>query len=136
MSSRSEYNREYHRKHGVRLRAKARERMSRYRSDPEYRARVDARVKEYRRTPKGKARWYDYHLRRKYGITLVDYERMVAEQLSACRICGSTERKLVVDHCHVTGKVRGVICQYCNGRLGWYERYHKQIQEYISGPIR
>jgi len=69
----------------------------------------------------------DHALRSNYGITIEDYERMFEEQKGACAICGSVEVRrngrtnFCVDHCHKTGKVRGLLCNECNvglGRLG------------------
>jgi hypothetical protein len=66
----------------------------------------------------------DQHLRRTYGITLEDYERMLAEQGGVCPLCGRTadeahpdKRPLVVDHCHDTLKVRGLLCSQCNSAI-------------------
>lgn len=57
-----------------------------------------------------------------YGLADSDYRRMLAEQNSLCAICGgppTTARKhLSVDHCHSTGKVRGLLCQHCNTGIG------------------
>lgn len=74
---------------------------------------------------------------RRYGITVVEYDALFAEQGGLCAICGQPERKtykprpgwvpafptgtplrLAVDHCHSTGKVRGLLCQDCNRALG------------------
>jgi hypothetical protein len=66
-------------------------------------------------------------LKRFYGISLEDYKKMVVEQNNACLICkrenvsGPWENKLVVDHCHKTGKVRGLLCDKCNKGLGQFE---------------
>lgn len=54
-----------------------------------------------------------------YGLTLADYDRMLTEQGGACLVCGSDQPggghlRLVVDHCHVTGRVRGLLCNPCN----------------------
>lgn len=59
-------------------------------------------------------------LRRKYGIGLDSYERLLKIQDGRCAICGDTEngRALAVDHDHVTGKVRGLLCASCNNGLG------------------
>lgn len=67
-----------------------------------------------------------FYLQRNYKITLTDYERMLAEQGSKCRIClgegfvlaAHHKAKLVVDHCHATGVVRGLLCPNCNRALG------------------
>lgn len=72
----------------------------------------------------------DQQLLRKYGISRSDYEAMLEQQGNCCAICGCHEsenevdsklsrpRKLAVDHCHVTGKVRGLLCSTCNKCLG------------------
>lgn len=60
-------------------------------------------------------------LKYRYGITLNDYNRMFAEQNGCCKICNihASELKvpLQVDHSHITGKVRGLLCGLCNSRL-------------------
>lgn len=56
----------------------------------------------------------------KYKLSLVDYERLCESQKGKCAICKKTpKRKLVIDHCHTTGKVRGLLCMYCNIALGF-----------------
>jgi hypothetical protein len=59
----------------------------------------------------------DAYLRRKYGITLDDYNRMYAAQAGRCACCGA-EELLVVDHCHKTGRVRKLLCGRCNTLIG------------------
>lgn len=68
------------------------------------------------------------YLKRKYGITLADYNRMKEEQGGVCAICHQPEtsydpkthiiRGLSVDHCHTTKKVRGLLCFNCNAAIG------------------
>lgn len=63
----------------------------------------------------------DSSYKRKYGITTKEYESMLTKQDNKCNICKRSarpERRLAVDHCHVTGKVRGLLCQKCNMSLG------------------
>lgn len=59
-------------------------------------------------------------LKREYGITPEQYDRMHAEQGGVCAICGDQQRgrALDVDHDHVTGAVRGLLCSGCNQTLG------------------
>lgn len=59
----------------------------------------------------------DTVLRYMYGITLEDFKRMETSQGGKCAICLS-HRKLFVDHCHKTGRVRGLLCPRCNAYLG------------------
>ena len=65
----------------------------------------------------------DYHLQRKFGITLAEYDELLAIQGGGCAICGSecrSGRSLAVDHCHETGRVRGLLCNSCNRGLGLF----------------
>ena len=59
----------------------------------------------------------EYHLRRRYGITSADYDRLVAEQGGLCALCRERAPEHV-DHDHLTGAVRGVLCSCCNQGLG------------------
>lgn len=60
------------------------------------------------------------HLIRKYGITLEDQRRMQEAQDHKCKICCEiiTEKNLHVDHCHKTGRIRGLLCRRCNRAIG------------------
>lgn len=53
----------------------------------------------------------------KYGLFQDDYDRLYKTQNGVCKICGSSG-SLVVDHCHRTGRVRGLLCSTCNRALG------------------
>jgi ribosomal protein S27AE len=66
------------------------------------------------------------YLTRTYGITLSDYEAMLEAQNRLCKLCGGEgfcmanhhKLRLVVDHCHRSGAVRGLLCHNCNRALG------------------
>lgn len=60
------------------------------------------------------------HLKRRYGITEEDFQRMLEEQGGGCAICGLVQhdKPLHVDHDHNTGAVRGLLCLPCNTMLG------------------
>lgn len=65
------------------------------------------------------------HLMSRYGLTLEQYDSMFDVQKGTCAICGLPEKallyglvkRLAVDHCHKTGKVRGLLCNSCNALL-------------------
>jgi len=62
------------------------------------------------------------YLKRKFGITPEQYDLMFTMQNGYCAICNIHQSKLkyrlAVDHCHTTGKVRGLLCSACNKALG------------------
>ena len=60
-------------------------------------------------------------LKHRYGITMDDYDQMFEQQNGKCLIC-SREEKLVVDHSHKTGRVRGLLCNSCNKSVGFIEK--------------
>lgn len=60
----------------------------------------------------------DYELRTKYGITLTQWLAMVDAVGGKCEICGKNDEAMCVDHCHDTGRVRGVLCRKCNRAMG------------------
>jgi Recombination endonuclease VII len=61
-----------------------------------------------------------YHLRRRYGITAEEADAMLASQGGLCAVCRSAPAQHV-DHDHVTGKVRALLCFNCNGGLGQFK---------------
>jgi len=64
-------------------------------------------------------------LRHSFGMTLEHYEAMVKEQNNLCLICEQPETldlgNLAVDHCHSTGRIRGLLCRNCNSGLGYFK---------------
>jgi hypothetical protein len=57
--------------------------------------------------------------RRRYGISPAEYDALLAKQGGACAICRKRSKgKLCVDHCHLTGTIRGLLCHTCNRALG------------------
>ncbi|MDO0931767.1 endonuclease domain-containing protein [Streptomyces sp. DG2A-72] len=58
-----------------------------------------------------------HHLKRHYGITEAERDEMIASQMGLCVICLKAPA-VHVDHCHETGRVRGVLCFNCNSAIG------------------
>lgn len=79
----------------------------------------------YRKTRHKEIRDKDYRWR--YGIGLTDIQKIREQQGNQCAICNYTfpfapvkhTEKPYVDHNHITGKVRGLLCNSCNSILGW-----------------
>ncbi len=57
-------------------------------------------------------------LKKKFGITLEQHDAMVVAQRGMCPICVKPLKKPVVDHCHKTSVVRGILCPTCNQGIG------------------
>ena len=89
---------------------------------------------EYRSKNKSSRR--DKDLQRLYGITLADYDKMYISQNGCCAICKihQSEDKLTfcVDHCHITGKVRGLLCSKCNKAIGLFKDKIELLQKAIN----
>ena len=62
---------------------------------------------------------YDYRLLTKYGLTREEFDALILNQEGRCAICDRDPRdNLMVDHNHLTGVVRGLLCATCNRGLG------------------
>lgn len=88
------------------------------------RDRVNESQRKRRSDPEAKRRERAGHLMRKYGMTIEQYDSMLADQGGGCFICGRPPREdisLHVDHDHSTGKVRGILCFCCNNALADFQ---------------
>jgi len=110
--------------------------MAKWRAENPELHRANSRRTYHKYKDRYKAKLRDSLLRRKYGISSADFDRMLIEQGSKCAICsGLTPRHSSnwhTDHCHVTGKVRGILCHVCNTKLGWYELNREAIIRYLG----
>jgi len=77
-----------------------------------------------------------------YGLTVDGYNKMFSKQKGCCAIClkHQTDLKetLHVDHCHETGKIRGLLCFRCNsmlGKCGDNTEILKSAIEYLKGEL-
>ena len=79
--------------------------------------------KNYRENNRDKMRLNDKKkfLKKKYGITIEQFDQMRVEQNGKCAICSNQfkdSKDTCVDHCHTNGKVRQLLCFSCNVMLG------------------
>lgn len=97
---------------------------------------TNERGRDYRRNNKEKMK--DLNLRRRFNITLEEYNELLEKQNSVCAICNGDNNKktLVVDHDHNTNKIRGLLCDNCNTGLGLFKEsrwaLNKAIQYLVS----
>jgi len=70
-----------------------------------------------------KDRWQKTARLKKYGIASKDFNTMMTEQDGRCKICSIeiTEKSASIDHCHINGNVRGLLCTRCNTGLGMFK---------------
>ena len=73
---------------------------------------------KWRGSDKGRESRRNTKLKARYGITLDDYYEMYESVDGSCEICKNEFDVLAVDHCHESGKVRGLLCKPCNTALG------------------
>lgn len=74
-------------------------------------------------------------LKRKFGISLEQFDVLLASQNSVCAICKTAEtgeRGWHVDHCHSSGVIRGILCHYCNTGLGLFKDNPVSLQNAIG----
>jgi hypothetical protein len=103
------YNKEYRKMHGERLRAAGRRYYQTHKEQNQLAS------KKYYAAHKREQK--NGILKRTYGISMSDFEAMQESQSGKCAICGS-DKTLVVDHNHTTGKIRALLCNQCNTAVG------------------
>lgn len=91
---------------------------------------------------KHRMRMRRWHLKKAYGLSLEEFDSILESQGGGCAICsvkeieGETKTRMVVDHCHKTNKVRGILCDLCNTAIG---KMHDDVNklkkaiEYLNG---
>lgn len=57
--------------------------------------------------------------------------KLEKDQNGLCKIC-LRKKKLVIEHCHTTKRVRGLTCNGCNVKISWYERNKHRIEEHVK----
>ncbi len=82
---------------------------------------------------------YDRNVKAKSGLTTEEWDAKYYKQRGRCAICGKHQsqegKRLAVDHDHVTGKIRGLLCMCCNTKLGWLENNFSSVVHYFKKNI-
>ncbi len=92
---------------------------------------------------RAKARWAamsvderrDFKLREVYKISLSEWQALLAAQGDKCAACGTSEpggRGWQTDHCHTEGRVRGILCMWCNTGIGLAKENPDTLQAWID----
>jgi len=79
-------------------------------------------------TPSNKRK---HNLWTRYRLTPEEYDSMHEEARGRCAIC-KRKRSLCVDHCHKTGKVRGLLCRCCNRGIGMLGDTHHELEKAVE----
>ena len=79
---------------------------------------------------------FEQDLRRHYGLSVSDYDQMLTSQNHCCGCCGrhksEFKRGLHVDHNHITGQIRGLLCTRCNPGIGYFEDSIEKLELAIT----
>jgi len=73
---------------------------------------------------------------KRFNISVDEYKKLRDNANNRCEICGNEDIKLAVDHCHSTGKIRGMLCGNCNNGLGRFKdkiEYLEKAIPYLKG---
>jgi hypothetical protein len=89
--------------------------------------------KQYiKNNPQYREKWY---FKRYYGISIAEKEQLLIIQNNCCGICKqafSNSKATHIDHCHITSKVRGILCSNCNTMLGLAKDNQEILQNAIN----
>jgi len=89
-----------------------------------------------KRSPDDLAKALKRRLKKEYGISFEEYMNIIERQSGVCAICGKTpfqiSGKMCLDHCHKTGKIRGVLCTLCNTGIGMFNDSEDNLKEAIN----
>jgi hypothetical protein len=87
---------------------------------------------------KTKTQHIERNLKRQYGVDWDTYNLLLENQKGVCAICQRPDsgsmcsQRLFVDHCHDSGKVRGLLCHHCNSALGLFQDSPQLLQSAIN----
>jgi hypothetical protein len=100
--------------------------------------RLNAYRREYNARPERRRKQRDAYYRRTFGISADDFDALVEAQGGGCAICAVVPERVAslhLDHDHVTGAIRGVLCLSCNQALGHF-RDDAELLERAAAYVR
>lgn len=106
-----------------------------------YKEKNPQKIKDAQKKHKQTESYKNSHLKYTYKIDLEQYNKMLINQKYVCAICKKQEtgkhqngktKHLAVDHCHITGKIRGLLCTNCNKGLGMFKDKISSLEEAIE----
>ncbi len=74
----------------------------------------------------------DHHLKKIFGISIEDQDNMMEDQNGQCKICDKILDIPCIDHCHLTGVIRGLLCRTCNLGIGHLNDDPKLLRKAIT----
>lgn len=98
--------------------------------------------KSYRCKPCGNTHRTKSLMQSRYGLNQYQLDEMYKVQNNSCAICNRTDtgiertKKLSVDHCHITGEVRGLLCNWCNQGLGHFRDSPELLTKAVEYLLR
>lgn len=72
------------------------------------------------------------HLSSTYGMSVDEYDALLEKQGGVCPLCQRELKRPSIDHCHSTGKIRGILCRHCNSSLSVFENDPDAIYRLIA----
>lgn len=96
-------------------------------------------IQKRKNNPINSDKQFLYFIKSKYGVSELEYKRMLDERDYCCDICGlrqmgnaKNKDKLCIDHCHTTDKIRGLLCRNCNSAIGYFKDNIEVIEKSIK----
>lgn len=135
---RKQYEKDYHEKNKERdKKYRIAHRAEKKKYNDEHREHLDKcqKINRTNNIEKYRIKEKNYNLKKNYGINIDQYNEMLKKQKNKCAICHNEFKPMKnthVDHNHITGKVRGLLCTKCNSSIGYLNDDIKLLKEAIK----